>query len=139
MKHRKIDKIIIHCSATREGEDISPSTIKQWHLVRGFKTIGYHFVITIDGRVHVGRPLSEVGAHCKGQNKHSIGICYVGGLDQNCKPKDTRTPEQKKSLLELLNRLKKDYPSATIHGHNEFANKDCPCFDVSELVRTIND
>ena len=131
---RKIDKIIIHCTATREGVNVTPSQIKEWHLARGFKTIGYHFVITLDGKIHVGREICDVGAHCKGQNKHSIGICYVGGLDENGKSKDTRTPEQKKSLLELLKRLKKDYPNATIHGHNEFANKDCPCFDVSSLV-----
>lgn len=136
---RKIDKIIIHCTATREGDNISPSQIKEWHLVRGFKTIGYHFVITLDGRTHVTRSLSQVGAHCKGQNKNSIGICYVGGLDRNGKPKDTRTPAQKSTLKRLINVLKQNYPSASIHGHNEFANKACPCFDVSELVRTLND
>lgn len=136
---RKIDKIIIHCTATREGEDISPSTIKQWHLARGFKTIGYHFVITLDGKIHVGREICDVGAHCKGQNKHSIGICYVGGLDINGKSKDTRTDAQKSTLRRLVRFLLVSYPKATIHGHNEFANKDCPCFDVSELVRTIND
>ena len=136
---RKIDKIIIHCSATREGEDISPSTITQWHLARGFKTIGYHFVITLDGKIHVGREIRDVGAHCKGQNKNSIGICYVGGLDKNGKPKDTRTDAQKSTLRRLVRFLLVSYPKATIHGHNEFANKDCPCFDVSELVRTLND
>lgn len=136
---RKIDKIIIHCTATREGEDISPSTIREWHLARGFKTIGYHFVIALDGRVYVGRPLSEVGAHCKGYNKNSIGICYVGGLDKYGKPKDTRTCAQKIILKRMVGALKQSFPNATIHGHNEFANKDCPCFDVSELVRTLND
>lgn len=131
---RKIDKIIIHCTATREGEDISPSQIKEWHVARGFKTIGYHFVVTLDGRTHVTRSLSQVGAHCKGQNKNSIGICYVGGLDRNGKPKDTRTTAQKSTLVRLVKALKQSYPKATIHGHNEFANKDCPCFDVSSLV-----
>lgn len=131
---RKIDKIIIHCSATREGEDISPSTIKEWHLARGFKTIGYHFVITLDGRTHFTRSLSQVGAHCKGQNKNSIGICYVGGLDKDGKPKDTRTEAQKSTLFCLVKSLKQSYPNVTIHGHNEFANKACPCFDVSSLV-----
>lgn len=139
MKHRKINKIIIHCSATKEGVNVTPSQIKEWHLARGFKAIGYHFVITLDGRTHVGRSLSQVGAHCKGQNKNSIGICYVGGLDNNGKPKDTRTEAQKNSLSRLLNELKQSFPKATIHGHNEFANKACPCFDVSELVRTLSD
>lgn len=131
---RKIDKIIIHCSATLEGYDISPSQIREWHLARGFKTIGYHFVITLDGRTHVTRSLSQVGAHCKGQNKNSIGICYVGGLDKNGKPKDTRTEAQKNTLRRLVSALKQSYPKVTIHGHNEFANKACPCFDVSSLV-----
>ena len=134
MIHRKIDKIIIHCSATREGDDISPSQIKQWHLARGFNNIGYHLVITLDGRVHVGRPLSQIGAHCKGHNKNSIGICYVGGLDRNGNPKDTRTSAQRSTLVRLVKTLKQSYPKATIHGHNEFANKACPCFDVSSLV-----
>ena len=131
---RKIDKIIIHCSATREGDNISPSQIKEWHLARGFTTIGYHFVITLDGKIHVGREICDVGAHCKGQNKHSIGICYVGGLDKDGKPKDTRTPAQKSTMKRLVGALKQSYPNATIHGHNEFANKACPCFDVSSLV-----
>ena len=131
---RKIDKIIIHCSATREGVNVTPSQIKEWHLARGFKTIGYHFVITLDGRVHVGRPLSQIGAHCKGYNKHSIGVCYIGGLDINGKSKDTRTSAQNSTLKRLVGALKQSYPNATIHGHNEFANKDCPCFDVSSLV-----
>ena len=139
MKHRKIDKIIIHCSATREGDDISPSQIKEWHVARGFKTIGYHFVITLDGRTHVTRSLAQVGAHCKGQNKNSIGICYVGGLDKNGKPKDTLTSAQKITLLRLVKALKQSYPKVTIHGHNEFANKACPCFDVSEFIRTLYD
>ena len=131
---RKIDKIIIHCSATREGENISPSQIREWHVARGFKTIGYHFVITLDGRTHVTRSLTQVGAHCKGQNKNSIGICYVGGLDVNGKPKDTRTDAQKDAMRRLINVLLSSYPNLTIHGHNEFANKACPCFDVSSLV-----
>lgn len=131
---RKIDKIIIHCSATKEGVNVTPSHIREWHLVRGFYDIGYHFVITLDGIVHVGRPLSEVGAHCQGWNINSIGICYVGGLDIQGKPKDTRTEAQKNSLSRLVYELKQSFPKATVHGHNEFANKACPCFDVSSLV-----
>lgn len=130
---RKIDKIIIHCSASCEGVNVTPSMIKRWHLQRGFRDIGYHFVITLDGKIHIGRVIEDIGAHCKGQNTHSIGICYVGGLDKNGKPKDTRNEAQKKSMIDLLKSLKFDYPNATIHGHNEFANKACPCFDVSDL------
>ena len=134
MKHRKIDKIIIHCSASVEGVNVTPSTIKHWHLQRGFRDIGYHFVITLDGSVHVGRSLAKVGAHCKGQNKNSIGVCYIGGVATDGKtPKDTRTDAQKASLVKLITELRQQYPNASVHGHREFANKACPCFDVKTL------
>ena len=127
---RVINEIIVHCSATREGKDITVHDIDSWHKQRGFRCIGYHYVIYLDGSVHIGRPENEEGAHCLGHNKNSIGICYIGGLDINGKPKDTRTDEQKKSLTELIRTLKTRFPQASIHGHNEFANKACPCFDV---------
>ena len=129
---RSIDKIIVHCSATREGQHVTVQQIRQWHQQRNFADIGYHYVIYLDGTVHKGRPIEKPGAHCKGHNAHSIGICYVGGLDRQGKPKDTRTPAQKAALLSLLKELKKQYPKATIHGHCEFANKACPCFNCSE-------
>lgn len=136
---REINEIIIHCTATKEGTNIPPSMIKSWHIARGFNDIGYHFVVTLDGKIHIGRIIEDIGAHCRGHNRHSIGICYVGGLDVDGKPKDTRTEAQKNSIIDLLKSLKIDYPKATIHGHNEFANKACPCFDVSELVKTLYD
>lgn len=128
---RQIDKIIIHCTATPEGRNVTVEDIDRWHKKRGFNSIGYHYVITLDGKVHDGRDLEIAGAHCKGYNSKSIGICYVGGCDENMKSKDTRTVEQRESLRWLIDLLKKRYPNATIHGHNEFAPKDCPCFDVS--------
>ena len=85
-----------------------------------------------DGSIHVGRSVEEVGAHCKGHNTVSIGVCYIGGLSKDGKPKDTRTSEQKAALKALIEQLKEEYPEATVHGHNEFAAKDCPCFDVKE-------
>ena len=127
---RKIKEIIIHCSATPEGKDFTVQDIDRWHRQRGWRGIGYHYVIYRDGSVHAGRSLQIVGAHCKGHNAMSIGICYIGGLSKDGKPKDTRTPEQKQALKALVMKLKKDYPNATIHGHNEFAAKACPCFDV---------
>lgn len=127
---RKIDKIILHCSATKEGQHFTVEDIDQWHKARGFAKIGYHKVIYLDGSVHDGRPLDQIGAHCLGHNATSIGICYIGGLDANGKPKDTRTPAQKNGLYDLLNTLKALFPNATIHGHNEFAAKACPCFNV---------
>lgn len=129
---RKIAEIIIHCSATLEGKDYTVADIDRWHKAKGWKGIGYHFVIYRDGSIHVGRSKSEVGAHCAGHNTISIGICYIGGLSTDGKPKDTRTPQQKDSLLALIEQLKEEFPNATLHGHNEFANKACPCFDVSK-------
>lgn len=135
---RKIDKIIIHCSATRPSTKCDVSTITQWHKARGFSTIGYHYVISRDGGIHVGRDEAVVGAHCKGQNAHSIGVCYVGGLNEKSgKPEDNRTPEQRLSMLHLLVELKRKYPGATIHGHREFAKKDCPCFDAKKEYEKI--
>lgn len=135
---RKINKIIIHCSATPEGRDNTIEDIDKWHKARGWKGVGYHYVIHLDGSVHPGRDESEVGAHCSGYNSHSIGICYIGGLAKDCStPKDTRTEEQKQSLLDLLTELKERYPSATIHGHREFAAKACPCFDAKYEYRDL--
>lgn len=127
---RTINKIIIHCSDTPEGMDIGAKEIDRWHQQRGFKRIGYHYVIRLNGQVEEGRQLKDQGAHCEGHNAHSVGICYVGGLDTQRRPCDTRTPQQKESLRHLVAALQVMYPKATIHGHNEFARKACPCFDV---------
>lgn len=130
---RDIDKIIIHCSATREGQDVSIETIRRWHVVeRGWTDIGYHYVIGLDGSIHKGRLNNVQGAHTKGQNKNSLGICYTGGCDQDLKPKDTRTDEQKRSFLILLEGLKSIYPKAKIYGHNQFSDKACPSFNVEK-------
>ena len=127
---RTIDKIIIHCSATLPGQRVDVETITRWHKQRGFKTIGYHFFIDRSGTIHAGRPLEQQGAHCKGQNAHSIGICYEGGLNKEGKPYDTRTILQRIAMKELVAQLLDQFPDATVHGHREFANKACPCFDV---------
>lgn len=135
---RQINEIIIHCAATREGRDFTVEDITRWHKARGFATIGYHYVIYRDGSIHEGRPLEQIGAHCVGHNKHSIGICYIGGCASDGKtPKDTRTPEQKEALLALLRRLKARFPNATIHGHREFAAKACPSFDAFREYRQL--
>lgn len=131
---RKITKIIIHCSATPQGRHVTAKDIDSWHRARGFNSIGYHYVVLLDGTVETGRPLSTVGAHCLGQNSCSIGICYIGGLLKDCKtPADTRTPAQKQALRSLVAELKKRFPGVTLHGHCEFANKACPCFDIHDL------
>ena len=135
---RQINEIIIHCSATKEGLNFNANDIDRWHKQRGFKRIGYHFVILNDGTIQQGRELASIGAHCTNHNAHSIGICYIGGLDKNGKPKDTRTVQQKASMYDLLVKLKKQFPKATIHGHNEFANKACPSFDVQKEYGDFN-
>ena len=129
---RKIDEIIIHCTATPEGRDFTVRQIDKWHRHRGFDGIGYHFVVYRDGSVHNGRPVARVGAHCKGHNANSIGVCYVGGLAADGKtPKDTRTPLQKVGLLRIIRQLLAYYPSIkSIHGHCDYAAKACPCFDA---------
>lgn len=131
---RTIDKIILHCSATPQGKSFTVADIDRWHRQRGFKSIGYHFVIYLDGSVHHGRPIEQIGAHCKGQNARSIGICYIGGCAADGKtPMDTRTPEQKAALRSLVASLQQQFPHASVHGHYEFANKACPSFKICDL------
>lgn len=135
---RNIKELIVHCSATPEGKDYSVDTIRQWHLQRGFSDIGYHYVIYRDGSIHIGRDESIIGAHCTGHNSYSIGICYIGGCASDGKtPKDTRTTEQKQSLVKLLKELKTKYPQASIHSHKDFTNKACPSFDATKEYSSI--
>ncbi len=130
---RRIDKIILHCTATRQGKDYTVDQVRSWHVHdRNFADIGYHYLIRLDGTVEEGRPLDKIGAHCKGQNAHSIGIVYVGGLDADGNPTDTRTPSQRNALRSLVTYLKRKY-NATVHCHNEFANKACPSFTIDQL------
>ncbi|CCB80748.1 N-acetylmuramoyl-L-alanine amidase [Helicobacter bizzozeronii] len=133
---RTINKIIIHCSATEKEKDFCAADIDRWHKERGWKCIGYHYVIKLDGTIEKGRALADVGAHCVGQNKDSIGICYIGGLDSWNKSKDTRTPKQKEALKDLCLELKKQFSNAKFYGHRDFEKgKDCPCFDVRTWVQ----
>lgn len=135
---RNIKEIIVHCSATPEGKDFTVADIKRWHLARGFSDIGYHYVIYRDGSIHTGRDESIIGAHCTGHNTNSIGVCYIGGCVSNGKtPKDTRTPQQKQSLVKLLKELKTKYPQASIHNHRDFANKACPSFDATKEYSSL--
>lgn len=128
---RTINKIIIHCSATPEGKNFTVEDIRRWHRERGFNDIGYHYVIYLDGSIHKGRDESLVGAHCVGQNQTSIGICYIGGVATDGKTaKDTRTEAQKQAIRKLVKELQAKYPNVTVHGHNEFASKACPSFNV---------
>ena len=135
---RTIKELIVHCSATPAGKDYNVDTIRQWHLQRGFSDIGYHYVIYRDGSIHIGRDESIIGAHCTGHNTNSIGVCYIGGCASDGKtPKDTRTTEQKQSLVKLLKELKTKYPQASIHGHRDFSSKACPSFDATKEYSSI--
>ncbi len=155
----KIDAIVVHCSATKAGQDIGKKEINQMHVARGFQCIGYNYVVRLDGTVEVGRSLTIDGAHCNSKgfsgvsyNKHSIGICYVGGLDAHGKATDTRTPEQKKALRELISKLIKQYPDIKeVLGHRDTSpdldgdgivepcewTKMCPCFDAKEEYKDL--
>jgi len=143
---RTMDIIVIHCSATKENKDYSVEDIKKWHIQRGFKDIGYHFVIKLDGTIEIGRPLDKVGAHVTNHNENTIGICYIGGLDANNRAKDTRTDKQKESLSNLITFLKTFIPIKEIKGHRDYSKdlnnngiiepneymKECPCFEVKK-------
>lgn len=135
---RTINEIIVHCSATVEGKDYTVADITRWHLARGFNNIGYHYVVYRDGTIHNGRDVDNSGAHCTGHNAHSIGVCYIGGLATDGEtPKDTRTDAQKAALLKLIKALKGIYPKATVHGHREYANRHCPCFDAKTEYKNV--
>lgn len=136
---RNINEIIIHCTATEEGKNFTVEEIRNWHIHRnGWKDIGYHYLIYLDGSIHTGRPLDQVGAHTSGHNSNSIGVCYVGGLASDRKtPKDTRTEEQKKALEKLVKALCTVFDIKKITGHRKYAAKACPCFDVDEWLKTL--
>lgn len=135
---RQIDEIIVHCSATREGRDFSAADIRRWHVAdRHFSDIGYHFVVRIDGSIEAGRPLRRPGAHCRAHNRRSVGVCYIGGLDRNGHPADTRTAAQRASLLALLTILRCAFPHASIHSHHDFAPKACLCFPATSEYTSL--
>lgn len=134
---RKIDTIVVHCSDTPAGRHVTVDDITRWHQDQGWNTIGYHFVVYLDGTVHPGRPVDIIGAHCKGHNSHSIGVCYIGGRTaDNSANADTRTQAQKDTLLSLIRQLRHTYPHASVFGHGDLDPRPCPCFDAkSEYSR----
>ncbi len=135
---RKLKRIIIHAAATPPDMDIGLEEINEWHLARGWSGIGYHFVIRRNGSIENGRPMIKQGAHVKGHNRDSIGICLVGGKDgkRNDRINKHYTDGQIEALKGLIQRLHRAYGShLTVHGHNEFANKGCPCFQVSKWYK----
>jgi N-acetylmuramoyl-L-alanine amidase len=130
---RNITHIVIHCSATPEGKVFTAANIDRWHKAMGWKGIGYHQVVRLDGTIERGRPDDQIGSHVAGHNSRTIGICYIGGTDKDGKPKDTRTQAQKVSLAKLVREYLAKYPGAKVVGHRDFpgVKKACPSFDVS--------
>lgn len=143
---RNIKEIIVHCTATPEGRNYTVEQIRADHKKQGWSDIGYHYVVYRDGSVHEGRNVDIIGAHATGHNTYSIGVAYVGGVENKPgvpyakqKPKDTRTLAQKAALLSLLMDLRKLYPGAKIYGHHDFEpKKDCPCFDAKSEYSQLN-
>lgn len=136
---RTIHLIVIHCSATRCDQHFPFEALEACHRARGFASCGYHYYITRDGQLHVGRSEEVAGAHARKYNAHSIGICYEGGLNERGEPADTRTQAQKAALTALLRSLKTDYPDARILGHRDLpgVRKACPCFDAQSEYETL--
>ncbi len=137
---RDIDKIIVHCTATPEGRNVTKKDLYKWHVTeRGWSDIGYHYLIDLDGVIHDCRPIERIGSHCKGQNRESIGIAYAGGMTKDMKKaKDTRTEEQEMALSYMLEWLKIQYPKAIIYGHRDFSTKECPSFDAKKEYENIS-
>lgn len=141
---REINLIVIHCSATREDRTLSEHDLEVCHRRRGFNGTGYHFYIRKDGTAIATRPVWKIGAHAKGWNLKSVGVCYEGGLDCRGKAKDTRTPQQKHALEQLVARLLEEYPGSRVCGHRDLSPdlngngeiepeewiKQCPCYEV---------
>lgn len=129
---RTINEIIIHCTGTIPSNSTTVEAVRNYHVKHnGWKDIGYHYLIYLDGSIHQGRPIDQSGAHTKNHNSTTIGVCYVGGLDSNKKPKDTRTPEQVEALHKLVEALKVCFPTIKkVSGHYMYDNKACPSFDV---------
>lgn len=129
---RKIDLIVVHCAATKVTMDVSVDDIRRWHVEdRGWEDIGYHWYIKFDGKLYEGRPLEIPGAHARGHNRNSIGICLEGGIDANGKPERNYTPEQMKTLYAICY-LHSCNSGAEVKGHRDFnPDKECPCFDVT--------
>lgn len=129
---RTITLIIVHCSANRAGSALRMADIDSYHRSLGWIGCGYHYVIPTDGTIEPGRPDEMVGAHCKNHNRHSIGVCYIGGLSKDGKPADTRTDAQRIALRTLLEQLHRRYPDALIVGHRDLdPQKVCPCFNAA--------
>lgn len=133
---RKIDSIILYCSSTQEGIDIKSDSIKRWHVAcNGWKDIGFHYIIDLDGTIEQGRFEFESGEKSLNNNNNSIDICYVGGRDLKMQPKDTRTKEQKNSMYRLIESMLDRYELSieNIYCFNEHNNN--PSFNIDQFIK----
>lgn len=134
---RPITEIIIHCSATKPSMDIGAEWIRKIHVQQNkWKDIGYHYIVRRNGVVEVGRHISQVGAHCNGHNEGTIGICLVGGISETGRPENNFTKDQFEAVQQLIFDKVYEFPEIVkLSGHNDYANKACPCFNVHERLR----
>lgn len=124
---RVVTQHIIQCSDSETGD---VSHIRRWHLQRGWRDVGYHFIIRRDGEIEVGRQLNEVGSHCMGHNADSIGTCLIG--------KSSFAPAQFAALNKLHAGLRELFPNLTAHGHRDFQPaKTCPNFEVNDVLTKV--
>lgn len=134
----RVDWIVIHCAATKPTMDIGVTEIRQWHLKQGWDDVGYHFVVRRNGVVEKGRPLNRPGAHVRGINHCSIGICMVGGLAADGKTAESNfTRAQWNSLRSLVVEMETHFPNAPVIGHRDVPGvaKACPSFDVADWYK----
>lgn len=136
---QRTDFIAVHCSATKPSQNVDEHEIRQWHLQKGWADVGYNIVIPRNGQIQIGRPLDYCGAHVAGYNARALGICLVGGINEQGKAEDNFLPKQKDALLVALRFCRLYAPSAHIQGHRDFPNvaKDCPSFDVRAWLRQV--
>ena len=132
-----INLIVVHCSATPPSMDIGAAEIRKWHTDKGWSDIGYHYVIKRDGDLEVGRDESRQGAHVRGHNKNSLGVCLIGGVDRKGRADANFTFDQYQSLGYLMMNLTDKHPKAEVKGHRDFSNKACPSFDVQSFMVSI--
>ena len=144
---RIINEIIVHCSDTKPSMNIGVAKIREWHKARGWKDVGYNYVICRDGAIEGGRDLDgdgdyeeEIGSHALGHNANSIGICLVGGMGEDGRPDANFTFHQYIALSSLLKSLLERYKGAEVLGHRDIpgVSKACPCFDVKSFIGEVN-
>ena len=131
---RKIAKKILHCADTRVNQNFSINDVREWHIQRGFSDVGYHFYIRLNGDIETGRTVETIGAHCKGENEDSIGICFEGGKNEDGSLWKNPLDAQIIAFFVLNESLDQEYGITPVFGHYQFSKKTCPNFNVTELM-----